>query len=57
MLVFTLQSGQLFHIGSDIRVTIVEVKGGQVKVGIEAPREVAVDRDKVWLSKLRQPSA
>ncbi len=54
MLVFKLQSGQLFHIGSNIRVKIVEVKGGHVKVGIEAPREVEVDRDKVWHSKVRK---
>lgn len=39
--------GQTIRIGEDIAVTIVEVKGNQIRVGIAAPRAVAVKREVV----------
>ena len=38
-------------IGADIEITLVEVKGDQVRIGVNAPRAVAVDRKEVWEQK------
>ena len=47
MLVLTRQVNEEIIIGDDIRITIVAVSGGQVKVGITAPKGVAVHRKEV----------
>lgn len=44
MLVLNRTPGQVVTIGDDIRITIVSVNGKNVRVGIEAPREVTVLR-------------
>jgi carbon storage regulator len=44
MLVLTRKSGQQIVIDSDIRVTILEVQGNRVRLGISAPVDVKVDR-------------
>ena len=44
MLVLSRLEGQVIKIGDNIRVTIVEVRGDKVRVGIEAPRDVQVMR-------------
>jgi carbon storage regulator len=36
-------------IGDDVKITIVDVKGDQVKLGITAPRQIAVHREEVYL--------
>lgn len=38
-------------IGDSIEVTVVEVRGDQVRLGIKAPRDMAVDRSEVWEDK------
>ena len=53
MLVLKRKRHESILIGSDIRVTIVEVAGGGVRVGIEAPRGVQVDREEVRCGKRR----
>lgn len=47
MLVLTRKIGQSFQIGEDIKVTITEVSGDKVKIGIDAPREMRVLRDEL----------
>jgi carbon storage regulator len=47
MLILTRRIGRSVRVGEDITVTIVEVKGGQVRLGISAPREVAVHREEI----------
>ncbi len=47
MLVLTRKPGQRIHIGGDIVLTIVRLKGGQVRLGIEAPKEVPVYRAEI----------
>lgn len=47
MLVLTRNEGQTILIGDDIRVTVVGTKGGQVRFGIEAPRDVTVLREEL----------
>ena len=48
MLVLTRKIGEGIAIGSNIRVVILEIQGGQVRLGIEAPSEVPVHRDEVY---------
>lgn len=43
-------------IGEDIRVTVMAVQGGQVRIGIDAPHAVAVHREEVWL-RIHEPTA
>ena len=49
MLVLTRRSNQSIMIGTDIVITVLEVRGDQVRIGIRAPRDVDVHRDEVWL--------
>ncbi len=47
MLILTRKQGESITIGDDIRVTILDVKGKYVRVGIEAPRSLAVHRQEI----------
>ena len=47
MLILTRRIGETLMIGDDIKVTVLSVQGTQVRVGIEAPRQVAVHREEV----------
>lgn len=49
MLVLTRKSGEGILIGDNIKVVVVEVKGNQVKLGIEAPADVTVYREEVYI--------
>jgi carbon storage regulator len=48
MLVLTRKLGETITIGDDIRITIIAVKGNQVKLGIEAPAQVTVHRTEIY---------
>lgn len=48
MLVLTRREGESLRIGPDVRVTIVALAGGQVRIGVEAPDHVFVHREEVW---------
>ena len=48
MLILTRKEGETIMVGDQITVTVLGVKGNEVRVGIEAPREVAVHREEVW---------
>ena len=47
MLVITRQPGDSLLIGSDVKITVLEVSGDRIKIGIEAPRSVPVMRTEV----------
>ena len=47
MLVLTRRANQSIMIGSDIVVTVLDVKGDQVRIGVRAPRSVTVHREEV----------
>ena len=47
MLVLSRGEGQVITIGDNIRITIVEVRGDKVRVGIDAPRDVRVTRSEL----------
>lgn len=48
MLVLTRKTGEGIIIGDDIRITVIELKGGGVRIGIDAPREMKVHRQEVF---------
>lgn len=48
MLVLTRRVGEGITIGTNIRVVVVEMKGGQVRLGIEAPTNVPIHRDEIY---------
>ncbi|MBM3316956.1 MAG: carbon storage regulator CsrA [Candidatus Eisenbacteria bacterium] len=48
MLILTRKLGENIRIGDKIKVTILDIKGGQVKLGIDAPPEVAVHREEIY---------
>jgi carbon storage regulator len=48
MLVLSRKDGESIRIGGDITIKIIEVKGRQVKIGIEAPKEVSILRDEIY---------
>lgn len=47
MLVITQQEGEILEIGDDVRILIRRVRGGWVRMAIDAPREVSIRRVKV----------
>ena len=49
MLILTRKSGQKIFIGPDIEVSIMEIKGKQVRLGITAPRLIPIHREEVFL--------
>ncbi|MEO2033764.1 MAG: carbon storage regulator CsrA [Planctomycetaceae bacterium] len=48
MLVLSRQCDQTIVIGDSIRITIVDVRGDKVRLGIDAPRDIAVHREEVY---------
>ncbi|MDQ1501014.1 MAG: carbon storage regulator [Actinomycetota bacterium] len=48
MLVLTRRANQSIMIGADIVVTVLEVRGDQVRIGIDAPRSISVHREEVF---------
>jgi len=50
MLVLTRKENESLVIGDNIKLTVLSVKGGQVRVGIDAPQEVSIHREELLLS-------
>ena len=48
MLILTRKVGESVLIGNDISTTILSVRGNQVKLGVEAPKEVSVHREEIY---------
>jgi len=48
MLILSRKIGEVLHIGDNITVSILEMKGNQVRLGIDAPKDVAVHREEIY---------
>jgi carbon storage regulator len=54
MLVLTRGVGEELVIGDNIRVQVVSIQGGRVRIGIEAPPEITVDRAEICLRRIAE---
>ena len=48
MLILTRRVGETLVIGDDVNVTVLGVRGNQVRLGVNAPKEVAVHREEIY---------
>lgn len=53
MLILTRELGEKINIGDDITVTLLEIKGAQVKLGIQAPKSIGIHRNEIY-EKIRE---
>ncbi|MBI5598586.1 MAG: carbon storage regulator CsrA [Deltaproteobacteria bacterium] len=49
MLVLTRKSGERIRVGDHVKITVVEIRENQVKIGIEAPPGLAIHRDEIYM--------
>ena len=48
MLILTRRTGETLKIGDGVNVTVLGVKGNQVRIGVDAPKDVAVHREEIY---------
>ncbi len=48
MLVITRKSGERICLGDDVTITVMEISGSTVRIGIEAPAEIPIYRAEIW---------
>ena len=55
MLILTRRPGEVIKIGEGIEVTVIQVKGNQVRIGVKAPKETRVDREEIARRRIDNP--
>ena len=56
MLILTRRVGETLMVGDEVTVTVLGVKGNQVRIGVNAPKEVAVHRQRIQKEKGEEPN-
>ena len=56
MLILTRRVGETLMVGDDVTVTVLGVKGNQVRIGVNAPKDVAVHREEIYQRIQREKS-
>ncbi|MDQ6964811.1 MAG: carbon storage regulator CsrA [Mariprofundales bacterium] len=51
MLILTRKQGEVITIGDQVQIKVLSIKGGQVRLGVDAPDSVRINREEVYLSR------
>ena len=54
MLILSRNEGQKIYIGDNIKLTVLGISGKQVRIGVNAPDEVSIDREEIYIKKQKQ---
>ena len=57
MLILTRRIGETLNIGDNVQVTVLGVKGNQVRIGVNAPKDVPVHREEIYLRIQKEKEA
>jgi len=57
MLILSRRVGESLVIGDDVIVNVLGIKGNQVRIGVDAPRDVSVHREEIYERILREKSS
>ena len=53
MLILSRKTDESIIVGDEVRITIVEIKGNKVRLGIEASPDISADREEIWRDKMK----
>ena len=48
MLILTRRAGETIMVGDEVKITIIGIKANQVRIGVDAPRQIAVHREEIY---------